>query len=75
VTPSVDRLVPPLLPILCRWCWAASVLAMVFAWFFPTLQDARPAPVARFTDITKESGHPVCASRWRADTLTTLAGA
>jgi hypothetical protein len=75
VTPSVDRLVPPLLPILVPLVLAASVLAMVFARFFPTVQDARPAPVARFTDITKESGIRFVHRGGGRDTLTTLAGA
>ena len=74
VTPSADRLAPPLLPVLLPLVLAASVLAVMFAWLFPAA-DTRPAPVARFTDITKESGIQFVHRGGGRDSLTTLAGA
>ena len=74
-TPSVDRLVPPLLPIVLPLVLAASVLALIFAWLLPTIDATRPAPLARFTDVTRESGIRFIHRGGGRDSLTTLAGA
>jgi hypothetical protein len=72
---SGERLTLPLLPILLPLVLAASVLAVTFAWLFPAADAARPVPVARFTDITKESGIRFVHCGGGKDSLTTLSGA
>ena len=66
---------PPLLPVLVPLVLVASTLAVVFAWMFPTVDTTRPAPVARFTNITKDSGVQFVHRSGLKDPPTTLGGA
>jgi hypothetical protein len=52
----VNRLAPPLLPILLPLIVSAIVTGLLFAWWLPPVVPAGAAPLARFTDITAESG-------------------
>lgn len=51
-----NRWGPPLLPILLPLIVSAIVIGVLFAWWLPPVVPAGPAPLARFTDITAESG-------------------
>ena len=69
------QLTRPLLRILVPLVIAATVLAVAFAWLFPAAENARPAPVARFTNVTTESGVRFVHRAAVGEALTTLGGA
>ena len=69
------QLTLPLLRILVPLVIAASSLAVLFAWLFPAAQNARPAPVARFTNVTAETGVRFVHRAAAGEPLTTLGGA
>jgi len=67
---------PPLLPVVLTLVIAAIVLSVAFAWFFPIAGPAvRPVPVARFTNITEESGVRFVQRAGAQESPTTLGGA
>jgi len=51
-----NRVVSPLLPILVPLVVAAILTGVLFAWWLPPVVPAGTAPLARFTDITAQSG-------------------
>ena len=51
-----QRLVSPLLPLLLPLIVSAIVTGVLFAWWLPPVVPAGIAPLARFTDVTAESG-------------------
>ncbi len=70
--------ISPLAPVLVPLAVAAIVLAALFSWLFPFPSAAGRAPVAKFTDVTRESGIAFTHQDGSADgqdTPTTLAGA
>jgi len=67
--------VPPLLPIVLPLVLAAIALSVVFAWLFPAPGTLRPAPVVRFTNVTKEWGIRFVHRGGLQDPPTTLGGA
>ncbi len=66
---------PPLLPIVLPLVLAAIALSVVFAWLFPAPGTLRPAPVVRFTNVTKEWGIRFVHRGGLQDPPTTLGGA
>lgn len=72
--PPAQRVIPPILPVLLPLVVAAIVLAVAFAYLFPA-SDRRPAPVARFTDISHEAGMQLALSPEAEDVPTTIGGA
>ena len=67
--------VPPLLRVVLPLVITAIVLGVVFARFFPGAGATRPAPVARFTNVTAESGLRFVHQQGGAEAPTTLGGA
>jgi len=50
------RLVSPLLPVLLPLIVAAILVGVLFAWLLPPVVPAGTAPLARFTNVTVQSG-------------------
>jgi hypothetical protein len=50
------RLVSPLLPVLLPLIVAAILVGVLFAWLLPPVVPVGTAPLARFTDVTVQSG-------------------
>ncbi len=69
----VRSVVSPLIPVVLPLVIAAIVLGAVFAWLFPP-DTTQPAPVARFTDATAESGLRFLHQQGGAEAPTTLGG-
>jgi enediyne biosynthesis protein E4 len=66
----------PLMPVVLILVIAAILLSVLFAWFFPvTTTTAQPVPVARFTNITEESGVQFEHHEGVSESPTTLGGA
>jgi hypothetical protein len=72
--PSRTPHVPPLLPVLLPLVLAAIVTGVTFAWLFPPVAPGKVAPVARFTDVTAESGLTGWAESTGSTAPTTLGG-
>ncbi len=66
--------VPPLLPVVITLVVAAIILSVVFAWLFPANVSLQPLPVARFTNITEESGIRFVHHAAGQESPTTLGG-
>ncbi len=67
--------VPPLLPIVLPLVLAAIGLSVLFSWLFPAPGSLRPAPAARFTNVTKDWGIRFVHRSGLQDPPTTLGGA
>lgn len=70
--------ISPLVPVLVPLAVAAIILAYVFSRLFPYVPEAGMAPVAKFTDVTQDSGLSFIhdnGTREGEDTPTTLSGA
>ena len=66
--------VPPLMIVVMALVIAAIFLSAIFAWMFPA-GTSQQAPVARFTNITEESGLQLPSLANVAESPTTLSGA
>ena len=76
--PAPRGAISPLIPVLAPIALAAIVLAALFSRIFPFAPGTGKAPVARFTDVTRESGITFSHDNgsWDGqDTPTTLPGA
>jgi hypothetical protein len=71
--PSPRYALPPLLPVILPILIAVIVLSVILARWFPA-PAAHAVPVARFTDITEESGIHFRHRQGGAETPTTLGG-
>lgn len=70
--------ISPLVPLLVPLAVTAIVLAFVFSRLFPFVPEAGKAPLAKFTDVTRDSGLTFMhddGAREGQDTPTTLPGA
>ena len=66
--------IPPLLPILLPVVIAAILSGVFFAWWFPPVAPGGVAPIARFTDVTDQSGLNVAAETADPAAPTSLGG-
>ena len=74
--PREPTAISPLLPVVLTLVIAAIVLSVTFARFFPAASAAaQPVPVARFTNITEESGVRFVHHAATLESPTTLGGA
>ena len=74
--PQESTAISPLLPVVLTLVIAAIMLSVAFARFFPAASPAdRPVPVARFTNITEESGVRFLHHAATLESPTTLGGA
>jgi enediyne biosynthesis protein E4 len=67
--------VPPLVPVVLPLVLAAIALSVALAWLFPAPGSLRPAPTARFTDVTQPWGIRFVRRAGLQESPTTLGGA
>jgi hypothetical protein len=75
---SRDGAISPLVPVLVPLAVAAILIGVVFSRIFPYSSQALAVPVAKFTDVTRESGLDYTHDngvQFGRDTPTTLPGA